>query len=222
MITGFNTDVDFNGRVYHVQTEDRGVKNPVVESLVYSGGEIITSRKSCYAELITSRSYTEDGVLRRMEAQHRELIREIRNGRFGRDELRPFGHAIVTNRSFDEVVLAFLRETTGPERLRLELGAPEGAADGARQILRLRLVEEPTGKPVAAAAVSVLWFGSGDLAERVLFRGATDREGRLDATVQFPGADATGATIVCRAEAAGRTVELKRTVRRAAVSANRS
>ena len=51
MITGFNTDVDHQGRVFHVQTEDKGLQNPVVESLIYCGGEIIASRSESYAEL---------------------------------------------------------------------------------------------------------------------------------------------------------------------------
>ena len=45
MITGFNTDVEYDGRTFHVQTEDRGQRNPVVESLVYSGGEIVATRE---------------------------------------------------------------------------------------------------------------------------------------------------------------------------------
>ena len=108
MITGFNTDVDFNGRVYHVQTEDRGLNNPIVESLVYTGGEIVTARKTSYAALLQSDGFTDERVQSRMESQHRDLIREVRNGSFDKDGLKPFGHGIVTNRTFDEVVADFL------------------------------------------------------------------------------------------------------------------
>ena len=62
MLTGFNTDVDYEGRVYHVQTEDRGEKHPVIESLVYCGGEIIASRRNPYAELLESGATSEDAV----------------------------------------------------------------------------------------------------------------------------------------------------------------
>ncbi len=108
MITGFNTDVEFYGRLYHVQTEDRGRNNPVVESLVYTGGEIVTARKMSYAELIDAGSFSDSEVQSRMQAQHQDLIREIRNGAFHKGELKPFGHGIVTNRTFDEVVREFL------------------------------------------------------------------------------------------------------------------
>jgi hypothetical protein len=113
MITGFNTDVEYNGRVYHVQTEDRGQGNPIIETLVYTGGEIVASRKSPYADLVASGGFSEEALLRRIEAQHRELMREIRAGKFEAGEriLMPFGHAIVTNRTFDEVVSQFLKES---------------------------------------------------------------------------------------------------------------
>ena len=116
MVTGFNTDVEFNGRIYHVQTEDRGVDNPIIESLVYTGGEIVTSRKSSYAELLSGGGEPPaDAVQGRMETQHRELMREIRNGAFASGALKPFGHGIVTNRSFDEVVAEFLAQEPRPE-----------------------------------------------------------------------------------------------------------
>ncbi len=50
MITGFNTDVQFDGRVYHVQTEDRGRENPVLESLIYIAGTVIASKRTAYSD----------------------------------------------------------------------------------------------------------------------------------------------------------------------------
>ena len=38
MISGHNTDLLHNGVVYHVQTEDKGRSNPVIESFIYIGG----------------------------------------------------------------------------------------------------------------------------------------------------------------------------------------
>jgi hypothetical protein len=114
MITGYNTDVEHEGRVYHVQTEDRGTGFPVVESLVYCGGEIVASRRLPYGELLAEGRYSEELVHGMMDEQHQRLLREVRNGRFDTDRLQPFGSAIVTNRSFDEVVLQFLRECQPP------------------------------------------------------------------------------------------------------------
>jgi len=30
MITGFNSDIEYGGKVFHVQTEEKGLDNPVV------------------------------------------------------------------------------------------------------------------------------------------------------------------------------------------------
>lgn len=82
MITGFNTDIKHGERVFHVQTEDRGVQNPVVESLVYVGGEILLSKKSSYADHIASGRVDEKAVREMMDLQHRRIIEAIRRGRF--------------------------------------------------------------------------------------------------------------------------------------------
>ena len=59
MITGYNTDVEFDGVVYHVQTEDKGVETPIILSLVYSGGAILASKRSPYDDLV-ARGFDED------------------------------------------------------------------------------------------------------------------------------------------------------------------
>jgi hypothetical protein len=81
VITGFNTDVKHAERVYHVQTEDRGIANPVVESLVYVGGEILLSKKSPYKDLITGDRVDEKALREMMDLQHRRVIEAVRRGR---------------------------------------------------------------------------------------------------------------------------------------------
>ncbi len=39
MVTGFNTDVQHDGKIYHVQTEDKGVDNPLIEIVLPVGIE---------------------------------------------------------------------------------------------------------------------------------------------------------------------------------------
>ena len=82
MITGFNTDIKHGEKIFHVQTEDRGQSNPVVESLVYVGGEILLSKKSPYAELVRDDHVDEKAVRQMMDNQHRLIIEAIRRGRF--------------------------------------------------------------------------------------------------------------------------------------------
>jgi hypothetical protein len=87
VITGFNTDVKHAERVYHVQTEDRGMANPVVESLVYVGGEILLSKKSPYRDLITGDRVDEKALREMMDLQHRRVIEAVRRGRLDKGKV---------------------------------------------------------------------------------------------------------------------------------------
>ena len=87
MLTGFNTDIKHAERVYHVQTEDRGPSNPVVESLVYVGGEILLSKKSPYGEHVHGDRIDEKAVRELMYLQHRKILEAIRRGRL--DQKKP-------------------------------------------------------------------------------------------------------------------------------------
>ncbi|HVF92228.1 MAG TPA: hypothetical protein VNH22_19335 [Blastocatellia bacterium] len=80
MITGFNTDVPYDGRVYHVQTEDRGQDNPVLESLVYIGGTIIAKKSTPYGDQL-SEGASEVMIASLLKRQHQVIIAAIKAGR---------------------------------------------------------------------------------------------------------------------------------------------
>lgn len=85
MITGFNTDVEHDGVIYHVQTEDKGLESPLILSLVYTGGAILASKRSPYQDLIAA-GFDEAVLADRLKRQHRLICAAIRAGRV--DELR--------------------------------------------------------------------------------------------------------------------------------------
>jgi hypothetical protein len=103
VITGFNTDVKYRGTVYHVQTEDKGTTNPLIETLVYKGGEILGSRRLPYAELVKDRS-DEAAITKLMEDQHKGMLLEVKRGRFDPSSDR----TMIEDLSLDEIVLAYL------------------------------------------------------------------------------------------------------------------
>ena len=88
MITGFNTDVEHDGVVYHVQTEDKGLDSPLILSLVYSGGAILASKRSPYEDLIAA-GFDEVALAQRLKRQHRLICAAINAGRI--DELKRMG-----------------------------------------------------------------------------------------------------------------------------------
>ena len=81
MITGFNTDVKHKSRVFHIQTEDKGEGNPFVESLVYVGAEILATKRTSYAEVVSA-GRDDQAIQELMEQQHRTMIAAIQRGRF--------------------------------------------------------------------------------------------------------------------------------------------
>ena len=90
MITGYNTDVEHDGVVYHVQTEDKGMETPLILSLVYSGGAILASKRSRYEDLIAS-GFSEQALSERLKRQHLLICAAIHAGRVG--DLKRMGGA---------------------------------------------------------------------------------------------------------------------------------
>ena len=85
MITGFNTDIEHEGTVYHVQTEDKGLDSPIILSLVYVGGTILASKRSPYEDLIAT-GFSDEVLAERLKRQHRLICAAINSGRI--DDLK--------------------------------------------------------------------------------------------------------------------------------------
>jgi hypothetical protein len=85
VITGFNTDIEFQGVTYHVQTEDKGVATPLILSLVYDRGTILASKRSPYDDLILE-GFDEKILAERLSKQHTLICAAIRAGRI--DDLK--------------------------------------------------------------------------------------------------------------------------------------
>ncbi len=80
MITGYNTDVEYGGVTYHVQTEDKGLQTPVILSLVYTGGEILASKRSPYDDLV-HQGFDKDALASRLQRQHKLICAAVHAGR---------------------------------------------------------------------------------------------------------------------------------------------
>ena len=85
MITGFNTDIEHDGVIYHVQTEDKGLDSPIILSLVYAGGTILASKRSPYEDLIAA-GFSDEVLAERLKRQHRLICAAIHSGRI--DDLK--------------------------------------------------------------------------------------------------------------------------------------
>jgi hypothetical protein len=80
VISGFNTDVEFSGTVYHIQTEDKGVKSRLIVSLVYDGGTILASKRLSYDDFLDN-GVDEKALADRVNRQHKLICAAVRAGR---------------------------------------------------------------------------------------------------------------------------------------------
>jgi hypothetical protein len=198
MITGFNTDVQFEGRVFHVQTEDKGLDNPIIETLVYTGGQIVCARKISYAQMLTEGDCQESSIQHRMEAQHRELIREIQDGSLTGHDLQPFGSGIISDRAFDEVVASFLADCVAIENPKLEWIDDVQLEPGTTVRLMVRVTDEISDRPIAGAHVVVKHVGRNDKSTD-LGQATSDPRGMVEIDCCMPGKPTKKDRIVCEA-----------------------
>ena len=52
MLVGYNNNVTYKGKVYHVQTEDSGLNNPIIVTLRISKAQSLLQKKTSYSHLI--------------------------------------------------------------------------------------------------------------------------------------------------------------------------
>jgi hypothetical protein len=91
MIPGFNHNIKHKGRIFHIQTEDSGPKNPHIITHLFVGGNILASKKTQYSDIVGQPDY-EKTVRSMMEEQHKQMLRNLVNGVFDTVESAPSYH----------------------------------------------------------------------------------------------------------------------------------
>jgi hypothetical protein len=179
MIFGFNTDVDGSGATYHVQTEDRGQKNPVVDSVVYVGGKIVERVRTPYDP--ASASLGEIEALTRN--QHRTLVELIREGRF-------------VPSMVPEVL------TSMPAGYSIRLLHSEGVPEDGRLRFEFFVWNGAKTAPAENASFDVRWMPmDGDLRSIALKTGS---DGKVEVFLPLSEEDDEVLMVVCASGSAGR------------------
>lgn len=207
MITGFNTDVEHEGRIYHIQTEDKGAGNPVIESLVYLGGEILASRRTSYADL-AARGATAAELSERLETQHRRMVLDVRQGRHDPGGVKAFGEGIISERGFEQVVLDYLSRDLATENLQVTLEEPSRFEAGRRVEVVLRAKGEITSLPVAGVRLELSLLTPVEK-PRILLDGKTDAAGVVRGAIDLPPIEAGSAALLARGRLGEEVVELR-------------
>lgn len=160
MITGFNTDIDYKGVTYHVQTEDKGLSTPLILSLVYDRGTILASKRSPYDDLLSG-EFNEKLLIERLQKQHRLICAAIQAGRI--EDLKQMTlkdaaarrHGVASQKEVLAMSERLLEEIPIPEILK-EKSEPvnlprESVWNGA-----LKLVEEQLSEMVEVSRAEVI------------------------------------------------------------------
>src|SRR5579864_1166702 len=81
-LLGYNNNVRHKNRVFHIQTEDSGVKHPhIITHLFMDGGRILKSVKTSYAEHLGADKMA-DVVRLMMKEQHKSMLMALRDGQY--------------------------------------------------------------------------------------------------------------------------------------------
>lgn len=80
MQVGYNTNVSYKGTVYHVQTEDNGTSNPVIVTLLYVKGTILSAKRTNYADVVNDPDSV-NKIRELMKEQHKAMIKELIAGK---------------------------------------------------------------------------------------------------------------------------------------------
>ncbi len=128
MILGFNENVMHKGKVYHIQTEDGGRKNPVITTLLFKEGIIIASKRTGYADIIKSDKLN-IVVKEIMVEQHAAVLKNLKDGMYDKKEpvlgsskeerispqvksaekvTEKKGGPLVSEKSLDDIILEYL------------------------------------------------------------------------------------------------------------------
>jgi len=217
VITGYNTDVEHNGVVYHVQTEDKGLQTPVILSLVYLGGAILASKRSPYDDLIAD-GFNQEALAERLQRQHQLICAAVHTGRI--EELKRLGgHGQAADTPAGGVgsaaptatdKFAITEETQAA--LAISLLDEKQLRAGETVTFRIQVTKrgENGREPAANASLSLKTLGSSFPPSSTY--STTDDEGQSSMSVLLPAFKTGRAAILVRAEAGGEIAEVRRII----------
>jgi hypothetical protein len=233
VITGYNTHVRHNNRIFHVQTEDKGESSPEIESLVYLGGEILATRRSSYADAV--RAGRDDRVVQELlEQQHRTMVASIQGGGFDGpdgsvrvpegfsaavDVLSPGGAAAAAepttagDRSLDQVILEYLAAMMTLEQIECSFTPVPDLVGGREAALRLRARSSQSKQAVEGATVQVRHLTSAGKGS-VVFQGTTGADGACPISFRVPEPPDGDAAAVIRVKSPIGSTEFRFPVRK--------
>ncbi len=151
MLFGHNSNVKAGNTTYHVQTEDRGTTNALIDTTVYFHGRVLHRRTNNYFDLLPLNPDTEQALKLRLDEQHHAVVKEIRTG------------VLHLSLPRDENDAARAAAPT-PKALLLELINAKTWLTGKRALLQVA-VRNRTNQAVQGAKVTARVDGAAEISE---------------------------------------------------------
>jgi len=168
---GHNTNVKVGDALYHVQTEDHGVAQALIETTVYQEGRLVHKRRLNYKDLLPLNTAKEATLKQRLDKQHHAVMEEIETGKL---KLANPGASAAN----------VVAPAAGP-RLMLRIQNPKDWLSSGHASLKVRVTDE-LSNPIGKARVVARMDGA---AEPVEVGGLTDADGVTSLDFDIPKFD---------------------------------
>jgi hypothetical protein len=156
MLFGHNSNVTAGDTTYHVQTEDRGTSNALIDTTVYFRGRVLHRRTNNYFDLLPLNPGHEQALKVRLDEQHRAVVEEIRTG--------ALHLALPQGEKFSAPAAAPDDAASAPGVLALELINAKTWLSGKRALLQIA-VRNQSNHAVEGAKVTARVDGAAEVSE---------------------------------------------------------
>lgn len=203
MLFGHNSDVKTGETVYHVQTEDRGTANALIDTTVYCRGRVLHRRTNNYIDLLPLDPAREETLKKRIVEQHRSVSEEIRSGTL---KLVPPPAPAQGSSAGKEQAAAPRHLTASAPPLVIELINAKGWLSGKRANLHVAVRKKQNGEAVARALVTARIEGAAEVTE---FSSETGGDGQAHLEFEMPRLAGAEPALVIEATQADSKGQLK-------------
>ena len=81
MLPGYNHNISYDGRRFHIQTEDYGHDRAVIVTQIFEGGNLVASDRCQYGDCVGA-IHCDQEVRRRMQNQHKGMLKALMRGAY--------------------------------------------------------------------------------------------------------------------------------------------
>jgi hypothetical protein len=155
MLFGHNSNVKAGDTTFHVQTEDRGTTNALIDTTVYFRGRVLHRRTNNYFDLLPLNADSERALKQRLDEQHRSVVEELRTGAL---------HLALPQDEKDSALAAAPDSPAAHKVLLLELINAKTWLSGKRALLQVA-VRNQTNQAVEGARVTARVDGAAEISE---------------------------------------------------------